>query len=144
MKQAGPVTLYPVGDHPGRKSAQKKSARLPRDGSKTRDGRARTRFRTACKTLLSRQPNGGGFGRLSSMKKLLALAASAAILAVVSAPSRADPVDMSTITCANLMQMKQDEISFVLVWVAGYMAGTEEELSMDPDALGKSVTNTVT
>jgi acid stress chaperone HdeB len=78
------------------------------------------------------------------MKKLLALAASAAILAVVSAPSRADPVDMSTITCANLMSMKQDEISFVLIWVAGYMAGTEEETSMDPDALGKAVTNTVT
>jgi acid stress chaperone HdeB len=78
------------------------------------------------------------------MKKLLALAASAAILAAVSAPSRADPVDMSTITCANLMSMKQDEISFVLIWVQGYMAGSQEETSMDPDALGKSVTDTVT
>ena len=78
------------------------------------------------------------------MKKLLALAASAAILAVVSAPSRADPVDMSTITCANLISMKQEEVQFVLIWVQGYMAGTDEETSMDPDALGKSVTDTVT
>lgn len=78
------------------------------------------------------------------MKKFLALTISAATLAIASAPVRAEPVDMSTITCSALMGMKQDEISFVLIWVQGYMAGTEEETSMDPDALGKSVTDTVT
>jgi hypothetical protein len=78
------------------------------------------------------------------MKKFLAIAASAATLAVASAPVRAEPVDMSTITCGQLMTMKQDEISFILTWVQGYMAGTNEETSMDPDALGKSVTDTVT
>ncbi len=78
------------------------------------------------------------------MKKFLVLAAAAATLAIASLPSRADPVDMSTITCQQLLSMKQDEVSFVLIWVQGYMAGTEEETSMDPDALGKSVTATVT
>lgn len=78
------------------------------------------------------------------MKKFLVMAASAATLAFVSAPAHADPVDMSTITCGQLMSMKQDEISFILTWVQGYMAGTQEETSMDPDALGKSVTDTVT
>lgn len=77
------------------------------------------------------------------MKKFLALAVSAATLAIASAPVRAAPVDMSTITCAQLMSMKQDEISFILTWVQGYMAGTQEETSMDPDVLGKSVTDTV-
>ena len=57
--------------------------------------------------------------------------------------ARADPVDMSTITCAQLLGMNADEISFTLIWVVGYMAGTEEELSMDPDILGKTVTDTV-
>jgi hypothetical protein len=77
------------------------------------------------------------------MKKFLISAASVATLAVAPAPTHADPVDMSTITCAQLMSMKQDEISFILTWVQGYMAGMQEETSMDPDALGKSVTDTV-
>ena len=78
------------------------------------------------------------------MKKLFALAAAAATLAIASAPSRADSVDMSTITCENLMSMKQDEVSFVLIWVQGYMAGTNDDSSMDPEALSESVTDTVT
>ena len=78
------------------------------------------------------------------MKKFLVLAAAAATLAIASAPSKAAPVDMSTITCQQLMSMKQDEVSFVLIWVQGYMAGAAEETSMDPDALGKAVTDTVT
>jgi hypothetical protein len=55
-----------------------------------------------------------------------------------------DPVDMSTITCAQLMTMKPEESTFMLTWVNGYMAGTAEEMSMDPDALGKAVADTVT
>ena len=78
------------------------------------------------------------------MKKFLVSTASVAMLAVASMPAQAAPVDMSTITCAQLLSMKQDEISFILTWVQGYMAGTQEETSMDPDALGKSVTDTVT
>ena len=31
----------------------------------------------------------------------------------------------------------------MLTWVQGYLAGTDEELSMDPDALGKSIDATV-
>jgi hypothetical protein len=33
--------------------------------------------------------------------------------------------------------MKTDEVSFMLTWVQGYMAGTEEELRMDPEVLGQ-------
>jgi acid stress chaperone HdeB len=78
------------------------------------------------------------------VKKITALIVSTAAWAILAAaPARADAVDMSTITCAQLLAMKQDEVAFMLTWVQGYMAGTEEELSMDPDALGKSVTDTV-
>jgi hypothetical protein len=73
---------------------------------------------------------------------LAATASMAALLATTSA--RSEAVDMSTITCSQLMTMKTDEVSFILTWVVGYMAGTNEELSMDPDALGKTVTDTVT
>ncbi|MGE0283344.1 MAG: HdeA/HdeB family chaperone [Rhizobiaceae bacterium] len=65
-------------------------------------------------------------------------------LCIGSAAARAEPVDMSTVTCAQLLGMNQDEVSFMLIWMMGYQAGTEEELSMDPDILGKTVADTVT
>lgn len=64
-------------------------------------------------------------------------------LVLANLPAKAAPVDMSTITCAQMMQMKEDEIAFMLTWVAGYMAGTADDSSMDPDLLGKHVTDTV-
>jgi len=64
-----------------------------------------------------------------------------ALLAPLAA--RAEPIDMSTVTCGALLTMNQDEVSFTLIWVAGYLAGTEEELSMDPDLLGGHVGRTV-
>jgi hypothetical protein len=70
------------------------------------------------------------------MKKLM-LGVLAAAACAIATPGRAQPVDMSTITCGQLMGMQQDEITFMLIWVAGYMSGTEEDTSMDPDALGK-------
>ncbi|WP_442583390.1 HdeA/HdeB family chaperone [Mesorhizobium sp. ASY16-5R] len=77
--------------------------------------------------------------------KFLRLAPITMLAAALSAaPASSEPVDMSTISCAQLMSMKADEVSFILTWVAGYTAGTEEELSMDPDVLGKTVGDTVT
>lgn len=65
-------------------------------------------------------------------------------LCLLAAPAaRAAPIDMSTVTCAALLSMNQDEVSFTLIWVAGYLAGTEEETSMDPDLLGSHVGRTV-
>ena len=78
------------------------------------------------------------------MKKIVTLIVSSAALAIVAnAPARADAVDMSTVTCGQLMTMPAEGVSFMLTWVQGYLAGTEEELSMDPDALGKSIDATV-
>jgi acid stress chaperone HdeB len=78
------------------------------------------------------------------MKKIVTLIVSTAALAIVAnAPARADAVDMSTVTCGQLMAMPAEGVSFMLTWVQGYLAGTDEELSMDPDALGKSIDATV-
>ena len=76
------------------------------------------------------------------MKSLLLAAVAVVSLVQVSA-SRADPIDMSTVTCAQLLGMKQDEVSFMLTWIVGYLAGTDEETSMDPDVLSKHVSDTV-
>jgi hypothetical protein len=78
------------------------------------------------------------------MKKIVTLIVSGAALAIGAAlPARADAVDMSTITCGQLLGMPADGVSFMLTWVQGYVAGTDEELSMDPDALSKSIDATV-
>jgi HdeA/HdeB family len=78
------------------------------------------------------------------MKKIVTLIVSSVALAIVAnASARADAVDMSTVTCGQLMTMPAEGVSFMLTWVQGYLAGAEEELSMDPDALGKSVEATV-
>jgi hypothetical protein len=78
------------------------------------------------------------------MNKIVTLIVSGAALALAAnAPARADAVDMSTVTCGQLMTMPAEGVSFMLTWVQGYLAGTDEELSMDPDALGKSIDATV-
>jgi hypothetical protein len=77
------------------------------------------------------------------MKSISLAAAAALAVLAATAPSRADPVDMSTVTCQQLLGMKQDEVSFMLTWVVGYMAGADEETSMDPDILGKHIADTV-
>jgi hypothetical protein len=67
-----------------------------------------------------------------------------AAAALATGHARAEAVDMSTVTCAHLLSMNEQEMSFMLSWVAGYVAGTNEELSLDPDALSKTVQGTVT
>jgi hypothetical protein len=84
----------------------------------------------------------GLFGGTIMKSLLLAVLGAASVVAAT--PSRADPVDMSTVTCAQLLGMKQDEVGFMLTWIVGYMAGADEETSMDPDALAKHVADTVT
>lgn len=77
------------------------------------------------------------------MMKFAAALAAAGTLMIAAVPAKAEPVDMSTVTCGQMMGMKQDEVTFMLTWVIGYLAGTQEELSMDPDTLGKTAEDTV-
>ncbi len=76
-----------------------------------------------------------------ALNECISMAALAALMSVSAA--KAEPVDMSTITCAQLASMPADGVSFMLTWTQGYLAGTNEEVSMDPDALGKSIDATV-
>lgn len=60
------------------------------------------------------------------------------------AAARADAIDMTTVTCGTLLTMDQEAITFMLTWVAGYIAGMNDQSSMDPDVLGKATEDTVT
>ena len=67
----------------------------------------------------------------------LALIAGAAI--VNATPARADMVDMSTITCAQLATMNEEEGSFFLIWLDGWLAGQSDETTLDVDTLSEQI-----
>ncbi len=73
--------------------------------------------------------------------KLAAALVAASLLSPVIA--RADAIDMSTVTCETLLTMDEQAITFMLTWVAGYIAGLNDETSMDPAILGKATEDTV-
>jgi opacity protein-like surface antigen len=77
------------------------------------------------------------------MRKFLIAAAAAAGL-MSPAAAKADAIDMTTVTCGTLLTMDQEAITFMLTWVAGYLAGTNDQSSMDPDVLGRETEATVT
>lgn len=70
------------------------------------------------------------------MKRLAAavLFASAALL-----PARAEMLDMSTITCAQLASMNESEGSWFLIWLDGYLAGQADSTELDIEQLGSQI-----
>ena len=65
------------------------------------------------------------------MKKLFALAASAALLAIASIPSHADPVDMSTITCADFSTRPVEQMANIMFWLEGYYTEDDDPTTID-------------
>ncbi|MDE2446860.1 MAG: hypothetical protein KGO94_11810 [Alphaproteobacteria bacterium] len=67
------------------------------------------------------------------MKKILI--ASALAVAVLAQPAKAEVIDVSTIKCADLSKMKQEEISYLLIWLHGYFGGKAGDTTIDLAAL---------
>ncbi len=65
----------------------------------------------------------------------LGLAASPAFVSTAFAES----VDMSTITCEQVMSSSQDDATTTLIWLDGWLAGQADNTMLDPDDLGKQV-----
>jgi acid stress chaperone HdeB len=63
----------------------------------------------------------------------------AALVAASVFPASAERVDMSTITCGQLVQMNEDEGSFFLIWLDGWLAGQADATTMDPDELKNQI-----
>ncbi len=63
------------------------------------------------------------------MKKLII---AAALLAMVgAAPAKAEVIDVSTVKCSDLATMKEDEISYLLIWLHGYYGGKAGDTTID-------------
>jgi hypothetical protein len=59
------------------------------------------------------------------------LAAAAAVLFLQPAASRADMVDMSTVTCAQLAEFGEEDGSMFLIWLDGWLAGQNDTTTLD-------------
>jgi acid stress chaperone HdeB len=74
------------------------------------------------------------------MRKTLAAAAAIALLFTV--PAAAETVDMATVKCSDLANMKDDEANFMFSWLLGYAGGQASDTTIDlsmMDSIGKSI-----
>ncbi len=46
---------------------------------------------------------------------------------------------MSTITCEQILSSNQDDVTTILIWLDGWLAGQADNTMLDPDQLGKQV-----
>lgn len=65
------------------------------------------------------------------MKYILSSVAIATALTISAAPVRADAVDMSKLTCSELIDMKSDDAGVVLFWLHGYFGGEAHDPKLD-------------
>ncbi|MCU0830477.1 MAG: HdeA family protein [Rhizobiaceae bacterium] len=73
------------------------------------------------------------------MKALRISAAVAALLTLSAAAARAESIDMSTITCEQLLAGTGDDAGNLLIWVDGWLAGQADETMLDAETLGAQV-----
>ncbi len=66
--------------------------------------------------------------------KIFSAIVTAALLAAAT-PAQAQKVDLSTITCQQFLEMKQDSISLILMWMAGYYSDQDAPPIVDFDKM---------
>ncbi len=71
--------------------------------------------------------------------KFLPVFAAAVAFSAMPNLARAEILDMSTVTCAQLSEMNEDEGSFFLIWLDGWLAGQADATTMDPDELKNQI-----
>jgi hypothetical protein len=72
------------------------------------------------------------------MTRGLWIAAAAASIAAA-APARADVLDMASISCGELMNMKSDDAGTILIWVHGFYGGKADDTKLDLDAFQEAI-----
>jgi hypothetical protein len=52
--------------------------------------------------------------------------------------ARANTVDISSIKCSDLATYKTEYISFLLIWIDGYLGGRAEDTNFDAERMGNN------
>ena|SRR6266849_2481725 len=63
--------------------------------------------------------------------KIFYVAALAAALVLPAAPSRAEVIDLSTMTCKKFIESGKDEIGMILTWLDGWYKGDQDDALID-------------
>lgn len=69
------------------------------------------------------------------MNRLLAGLLFAAVTMTAAHQARADMLDMSTVTCAQLATMNEDDGAMFLIWLDGWLAGQSDLTTLDVEEL---------
>ena len=69
-----------------------------------------------------------------STVKILSALVTAALLAAAT-PAQAQKLDLSTITCKQFLEMRQESVSLILMWMAGYYADQDAPPIVDFDKM---------
>jgi acid stress chaperone HdeB len=68
------------------------------------------------------------------------LAAAAVGLGLIgSMPARAELLDMSTVTCAQLAEFGEDEGAWFLIWLDGWLAGQADTTTVDREQIEEQI-----
>ncbi len=68
------------------------------------------------------------------MNKLLAALGLSVAMGLSSAlPARADAFDVNQLRCSELMEMDEDSIVVMLLWMDGYLSGVTGDTRFNPD-----------
>ncbi|NJR13184.1 MAG: hypothetical protein HC779_01265 [Phyllobacteriaceae bacterium] len=78
------------------------------------------------------------------MKTALAAALFSTALLLAAPSALADSVDMSTITCEQLMAGTGEDAGNLLIWVDGWLAGQADETMLDSETLEAQVEGILT
>jgi acid stress chaperone HdeB len=57
----------------------------------------------------------------------------AAVLVVAAAPADAQVVDLAATKCKDFLELKQDRVGFILMWLDGYYTADEDPVVVDFD-----------
>ena len=63
------------------------------------------------------------------------LAASAIAALFLTVPAQAETVDLATVKCSELADMKADDASFMFAWMLGYAGGQTGTTTLDLSAM---------
>ena len=65
--------------------------------------------------------------------------AAAAVSIAAAGPARADVIDMASITCGEIINMKSDDAGTILVWVHGFYGGKADDTKLDLNSFQEAV-----
>ena len=63
----------------------------------------------------------------------------AATVMLSSVSARADSIDMSTITCGDMLNSNADDAGNLLIWLDGWLAGQADDTMLDAQTLSDQV-----